>query len=279
MKKEKKPINDEEKQETAEKAFEEFDIDQSVIDELDNLPEETIDVDSEDIEQPLTDEDIQVIDVEDKKQEIVDAASGEFINIVRDNIQTCTKEIKEISETMQKIETQKNSESFWKKGENIRTISKNVNKMSEVQQKTLDLLVMFLGASGKMADDYDTILKTIDELGELNGGEVEVLNYLLKIKKMVKEIKSNDERLKSIIFDNEQLNKKFTNLEITYKEKFEKLELNYVEKVENYEKNEKIIISKLNRLHRKINRLSFFTFVGYLLLIVIGVIIYLKLFK
>ena len=190
MKKEKVSTKDK-KQDKPKRAFEEFAIDQSILDDLDNLPEEVNNEEEQPQEVPLTDE-MQVIDVEDKKQEIIDASSTEFINIVRDNIQQCAKEIKEISETMQKIEDQKNSESFWKKGENIKTISKNVNKMSEVQQKTLDLLVMFLGASGKMADDYDTIMKTIDELGEVNGGEVEVLDYLLKIKKMFKEIKRND---------------------------------------------------------------------------------------
>ena len=196
----KNPFKKEVKKEVPQKAFEEFNIDQNVLDELDNLPEteEIIDVEET---LPQEKEEIEIIDNPQTKKEIVDASSSEFINIVKENIDFCAKEIKEVSETMNKIESQKNSESFWKKSENIRTISKHVNKVSEVQQKTLDLLVMFLGASGKMADDYDTILKTIDELGELNGGEQEVLNYLLKVKKMIKEIKNNDERLKQIIFD------------------------------------------------------------------------------
>jgi hypothetical protein len=258
----------ENKEEGPKKAFEEFNIEQSVLDELDELVEDdVVDVNIEN-QQNSTEDDIQVIDVNEEKKEIVDASSNEFINIVRDNINLCAKEIKEISETMQKIEDQKNSESFWKKGENIRTISKNVNKMSEVQQKTLDLLVMFLGASGKMADDYDTILQTIDELGEVNGGEAEVLNYLLKIKKMVKEIKNNDERLKAITYDNEQL-----------KNKVEKLELNYKEKVTNFEKNSKITISKLNRLNRKSNQMSFFVFLSYILIIALGIVLYVKVFK
>jgi len=276
MKKNKTPIQEEQIQTGPEKGFAEFEIEKEVLDELDNLPEETIDVKEEEIES--LEDDIQVIDVEDKK-EIVDAASSEFINIVRENINLCAKEIKEVSETMQKIESQKNSESFWKKGENIRTISKNVNKMSEIQQKTLDLLVMFLGASGKMADDYDTILKTIDELGELNGGEVEVLDYLLKIKKMVKEIKNNDERLKAIIYNNEQLNARLDDFEKTYKEKYENLRLNYHEKVESYEKNSKIIISKLNRLDKRTKKISMFVVISYILLIVVFIVFYLKVFK
>ena len=266
MKKEKVSTT-EKKQTKPQRAFEEFAIDQSILDDLDNLPEEVAPVEEEQPQEvPLIDE-MQVIDIEDKKNEVVDAASSEFINIVRDNIQQCAKEIKEISETMQKIEDQKNSESFWKKGENIKTISKNVNKMSEVQQKTLDLLVMFLGASGKMADDYDTIMRTIDELGEVNGGEVEVLDYLLKIKKMVKEIKSNDERLKNIMFDIEKLKTKVESLDNAYKDK-----------VNSYEKNSKIMVSKLNRLHGKTNGISLFTLIAYALIIAIGVILYIKVF-
>ena len=247
-----------EKSKNTKKAFEEFDIDQDILDELDEIEDET------------TTEEVQVIDVDEKKKNnvVVDAASSEFINIVRDNISLCASEIKEISETMQKIESQKNTESFWKKSENIRIISKNVNKMSEVQQKTLDLLVMFLGASGKMADDYDTILKTIDELGEVNGGEVEVLNYLLKIKKMVKEIKNNDERLKSIMYDVKTLQSKMSEMEKVYKDK-----------VSTYEKTSKITLSRINRFKAKTNRMSFFILISYALLIVFGIIFYIKVMK
>lgn len=246
-------------QEGPKKAFEEFAIDPNVLEELDNLPEDLPQ------EEQIKEEEIEVI--EQPKQQIVDAASSEFINIVRDNIDFCAKEIKEVSETMDKIESQKNSESFWKKSENIRTISKYVNKVSEVQQKTLDLLVMFLGASGKMADDYDTILKTIDELGELNGGEAQVLDYLLKVKKMIKEIKNNDERLKAIIYDLEN-----------QKKKTDELEKSYNEKLASFEKNSKIAHSKVNRLHARCNRQAFFLLLSYILIIALGVIIYIKLF-
>ena len=247
------------------KGFEEFNIDEKVLEELDNLPIEEENNDNP----PSQNEDNENIEVIDKpNKQIVDASSSEFIKIVRDNIDFCTKEIKEISQTMDKIETQKNSESFWKKSENIKTISKHVNKMSDIQQKTLDLLVMFLGASGKMADDYDTILITIDELGELNGGETEVLNYLLKIKRMIKEIKNNDERLKSLMFENKKFDKKIS-----------ELEKNYKEKTANYEKSTKILLSKLQRLNARLNRQSFSLFFSYILIIATAVVLYLKVFK
>lgn len=264
------PRKKEKEESQPQKGFEEFAIDPSILDELDSLDDEqeTINADeNETIEEAVeTIEEVEV--VEKKENTIVDASSVEFINIVKNNINSCAQEIKEISETMDQIEAQKNSEAFWKKGENIRTISKNVNKMSEVQQKTLDLLVMFLGASGKMADDYDTILQTIDELGELNGGEAEVLDYLLKVKRMIKEIKSNDERLKQIIFD---IN--------NHSKEIEALKDNYNKKISTFEKDFKIYNSKLKRITKKYNILTSFLLLSYILIALIGVIIYLKLFK
>ena len=251
------------------KGFEEFAIDPDILEELDELPEveETALKNEQIINENNIKEDVEIIE-SNINPNIIDASSSEFINIVRDNIDFCTKEIKEISSTMDKIEAQKNTESFWKKSENIRTISKHVNKMSDIQQKTLDLLVMFLGASGKMADDYDTILKTIDELGELHGGETEVLNYLLKVKRMIKEIKNNDERLKALQFDNELL-----------KKKTEELDKKYKEKTESYEKNSKLTVSKLYRLNTKLNRQSLAIFISYILIIAMAVVFYLKVFK
>lgn len=257
-------------EEAPQKGFEEFMIDQDILDELDSLEEVNeeqkeaiLDAKAEDIEQEA---EIEIME-EKKDNPITDASSNEFINIIRENIDFCTKEIKDISETMEQIESQKNSESFWKKSENIRTLSKHVNKMSNVQQKTLDLLVMFLGASGKMAEDYDTIIKTIDELGELNGGQAEVLDYLLKVKRMIKEIKNNDERLKEIMYDNQKL-----------KESVARLEQNYQSKVQSYEKNAKLTSSRVVRFHNRLNHQSFFIFLSYLLIIAIGIILYIKVF-
>ncbi len=259
------------------KGFEEFAIDPAVLEELDNIEEDSNDNNQEstpvneqkdETELEVIDSEIQILDEKLKKQALVTPSNDEFINIVKENIGFCAKEIKDVSATMDKIESQKGTESFWKKGENIKTISKYVNKMADVQQKTLDLLVMFLGASGKMAEDYDTILQTIDELGEVNGGEAEVLNYLLKIKKMVKEIKNNDERLKAIVFDVNNL-----------KDKVKELEENYNGKIVVYEKETKINTSKINRLRVRLNNQSFFILISFILIIILAIFFYVKVIK
>ena len=122
-----------------------------------------------------------------KKDEIIkdeldtitlDPKNDNFVAIIKDNVNYCVSELKEVNEAMTKINEQKNTEMFFRKSENIKLLSQYMSKMASVNQKTLDLLILLLGASGKISDDYDMILQTLDELGELNNGEAEVLNYL-----------------------------------------------------------------------------------------------------
>ena len=56
-------------------------------------------------------------------------------------------------------------------------------------------------------------------------------------------------------------------------------EKNYKEKTASYEKNSKIVVSKLQRIHARLNRQSFAMLISYLIIIAMGVIIYFKIFK
>jgi len=62
------------------------------------------------------------------------------------------------------------------------------------------------------------------------------------------------------------------------KKKVELLENNYKEKTTNYEKNSKIVVSKMQRIHGRLNRQSFALLLLYILIIAIGVILYIKVF-
>lgn len=275
------------------KAFEEFDIEQSVLDELDALPsseEENKEVTSSDDnvsteelkeEEPSKEElEAEIVELlpeeynKGKKPNLADINSQEYTAIIRDNIQFCTDQIKEISSSMADIEKQKGSESFWKKSENIKTISRYVSKVSDVQQKTLDLLVLLLGASGRMVDDYDTIMQTIDELSELNGGEAEVLNYLLKVKKMIKEIKDNDQRLKDIMYNNEVMAKKIDDFEKV----IDKYNKDMVTRINSFNGELAKERSKNRRLETKLNRNSFIIFLAFLVIAILAVVLYVKVF-
>ncbi|HHU59463.1 TPA: hypothetical protein GXZ34_00865 [bacterium] len=239
-------------------------------------------------ESPLSEEETnnhdEIIDIEETKKEelevveedenieinIVDITSEEYTKIIRENLAFCAAEIKEVSATMDEIGSQKGSESFFKKSENIKTISRHVSRVSDIQQKTLDLLVLLIGASGKMVDDYDTIMQTIDELSELNGGEAEVLNYLLKVKGMVKEIKNNNDHLKSVTEQVNFLSERFKEYDIKIKEN-NKESLSRIALVNSDMTRYK---SALKRLEKKINRNSLYIFITMILIIVLGAALY-----
>ena len=188
-----------------------------------------------------------------------------FVSVIKENVNFCVSELKEVNETMEKISAQKNSEMFFRKSENIKLLSKYMSKMANVNQKTIDLLILLLGASGKISDEYETILSTIDELGELNRGEVEVLNYLLKVKKMVYEIRDNEEKLKQVVTDNEITK----NIVI-------KAEESIKQEIKESERARKIVDSKCNRLQKRIALNNLYIGICLLMIIALSVFIGLK---
>jgi ABC-type transporter Mla subunit MlaD len=72
-------------------------------------------------------------------------------------------------------------------------------ELSGVQQTVLDLLVLLMGAAGGMKKDYNMIIETIEELSQVHSGNVEVLEYIIKIKNSVNELKRRDELLDALI--------------------------------------------------------------------------------
>ena len=192
---------------------------------------------------------------------LLDPKNDGFISIIKDNVSFCVDELKDVNNTMEKISNQGNAEMFFKKGENIKLLSQYMSKMANVNQKTLDLLILLLGASGKISDEYDTILTTIEELGDLNKGETEVLNYLLKVKKMVYEIRDNDIRLKDVI---ETCN--------NTKELVEKANEQIQKDLKENEKSRKLIDSKCNRLQQRITQNNLY--IGICLIIIVALAIF-----
>lgn len=192
---------------------------------------------------------------------VLDPKNETFVSIIKDNVNFCVDELKQVNEAMEKIGNQKNSELFFRKSENIKLLSQYMAKMANVNQKTLDLLILLLGASGKISDEYETILTTIDELGELNKGEAEVLNYLLKVKKMVYEIRDNDLKLKQVVEDNN-----ITKEIVTHADEAFKIEIKESEKAR------KLIDSKCNRLQKRIRLNNLY--IGVCLLLIIALALF-----
>ena len=196
---------------------------------------------------------------------VLDPRNDGFVSIIKENVNFCVNELKEVNSAMTAINNQKNTEMFFKKSENIKLLSQYMSRVANVNQKTLDLLILLLGASGKISDEYETILSTIDELGRLNNGEAEVLNYLLKVKKMVYEIRDNDEKLKQILEDNANTKEIVTHADEAFKKE-----------IEESEKSRKLIESKCNRLQKRLSLNNLYIGVCLLLIIVVAVFIGLK---
>ena len=195
----------------------------------------------------------------------LDVRNESFVSLIKDNVHFCVEELKDVNEAMQKINSQKNTEMFFKKSENIKLISQYVSKMATVNQKTLDLLILLLGASGKISDDYDTIITTIDELGKLNRGEAEVLNYLVKVKKMIFEIHDNETKLKEVIEDNAKTKEIVTHADEGFKKE-----------IQESEKSRKLVESKCTRLERRVKMNNLYIGICLLLIIALSIFVGIK---
>ena len=104
-------------------------------------------------------------------------------------------------------------------------------------------------------------MSTIEELSSLHNGEVEVLNYLLKIKKMVFEIRDNDLKLKQLNEDNE-----------TTKLALVKAQEKIQQELKESEKARKIIESRFVRLERKIKFNNLY--IGFCMLLILALAIF-----
>jgi hypothetical protein len=151
---------------------------------------------------------------------------------------------------------------FFRKSENIKLLSQYMSKVASVNQKTLDLLILLLGASGRISEEYETILATIDELGSLNGNEAQVLNYLLKVKKMVNEIHDSDTKMTQIIEDTKRAKE-------SVNEALDKIN----QEVKESEKSRKIVESKCIKLQKQIKFNNLYIGICLLMIIVLSVFI------
>src|SRR5262249_25123936 len=90
-------------------------------------------------------------------------------------------------------------EAFFSKGKNINSLAEYTGTLASVQQKSLDMIVLLLRAAVKMKGRYDIVLDSIEELSQAQTGKVEVLNYLVKVKTMVSDLKERDDLLDSLL--------------------------------------------------------------------------------
>lgn len=118
---------------------------------------------------------------------------------IQSSISDCTKDLLTISDTMATISKQGGWDAFWSQGKNINDIANHVAKLTTVQKRSLDLIVLMIGAAGTMKADYNIIVESIEQLSKEHGGSVEVLDYLVNIKKMVLDLQKRDAIIQDLV--------------------------------------------------------------------------------
>lgn len=139
-------------------------------------------------------------------------ASAEISTQIQKTIALCADDLKEVGMQMGEIRQQGGWQKFWKAGNNVDSVAGHVAKMSDVQQKSLDLIVLLMGASNKLKEDYGTILESIEDLSQSNGDNPQVLDYLVKVRNTVKDMKDRDSLLESLITYSNDLRDSMENL-------------------------------------------------------------------
>ncbi|MEK0336931.1 MAG: hypothetical protein QQN41_05795 [Nitrosopumilus sp.] len=124
-------------------------------------------------------------------------SNGHLVNI-KETIESCTNDLQIISQKMSEIQAQGGWDKFWQKSNNIDSIANHVEMVATIQQKSLDLIILLIGAAGTMKSDYNVIIDSIEDLSKQHSGSVEVLDYLVKIKITVLELRKRDELLNSL---------------------------------------------------------------------------------
>lgn len=123
----------------------------------------------------------------------------DFVSQIRDTMRGCVRDIENVSRKTQEIQAQGGWEAFWSKGKNINALAEHMGLLASVQQKSLDMTVLLMSAAAKMKGRYDIILESIEDLSHSQAGKVEVLDYLVKVKTMVSDLKERDELLDSLL--------------------------------------------------------------------------------
>jgi hypothetical protein len=125
--------------------------------------------------------------------------ANHYAEKVQASIRTCTSDIANVSRIAAEIKSQGGWERYWKKSQNIALLADNVATMSSVQQRMLDMMILLMGAAGRMKSDYNIIIESIEDLSKSHSGTIEVLEYLVKIKNTVEAMKRRDELVESLI--------------------------------------------------------------------------------
>ncbi|MBU9721616.1 MULTISPECIES: hypothetical protein [Bacillaceae] len=115
-----------------------------------------------------------------------------FPEVIRQTIIDSTKSLNQITIEAAGIRTQNGWKNFWAKSQNINTIAEHLEQVAMVQKKSLDMILLLMGASGRMKTDYDVIINTINDLNEGYKDNDIVIEHLINVKMTIKELQQRE---------------------------------------------------------------------------------------
>lgn len=162
--------------------------------------------------------------------------------------------LKDIQSDMQDIQVQNAWSKFWRKGKNIDTLTESVERQVLVQKLTLELIVLIMGASCKMTENYQEIEKAIDKQIKMNSNNVTVLKYIKHLKGMLDSINNRELKIEEIIRNVNLLSENMkileeslNELEEDYNNKINSIEQDFHKKVDELEENHSKEILEYNK--------------------------------
>jgi predicted nuclease with TOPRIM domain len=137
---------------------------------------------------------------------------------VREALENCVQKLRSTSLAMVNIKAQGGVSAFFNKSSNIREIATHVDDLTDVQQQTLKLLVLLMGGIVRIKRDYNEVMETIELLSKENSGQIAVVDYLLKLRKTVAELKRQDEAMENLASASGETEKKVALLDAHFRE-------------------------------------------------------------
>lgn len=126
---------------------------------------------------------------------------GNFISIGKVTAMgsDCFKELSEITKEMKSIQQQDGWDSYWNKAENIRRLAQAIAKTNAVTQKVMNMTLLLISGVINIKQDYNTLLAYFEKANEQYSDQIEVVEIIMNMKKVLTEVKSKQDKIDDLI--------------------------------------------------------------------------------
>jgi chromosome segregation ATPase len=119
------------------------------------------------------------------------------LDTIRGEISQCIGALRSISASATSIAGQGFLEHLF--ADNETRLAEHVRDVTTVQQRMLDLTLLLMAGQGRLKHKYDEIIQAIDEAKELHSGNIPVIEFLVKVKRTVADIKAQADQVEALV--------------------------------------------------------------------------------